>query len=473
MYFDPNAMAIRLLSSILKRDFPEDVVSVVLLSHKFKPPRMDFGIETPEDLAAIKDFFAQQQFDLIGLSLMTNYLERAVQLSQAIREVSAAKILWGGIHPTLRPEECIQHADIVFVGEAESSLPELVRRLKNHQSINELPGVWSREDDRVMGEKVCPACIDLDSLPSPDFDFESQYVYSPEVRRVIPMKEENLIKSSLAFYGGNPFYRIMTARGCSQACEYCINAKYQKLLGLEKRIRKRSIDSVLNELEKVKSMSAFKSIVIIDDDICLRSVKWLKAFSEIYREKVGLPFICQATAGRVTAEKIGCLRDAGAMVISIGVQTGSDRLNYEVFNRKISRKHVLRAADIIHREAPKIKRAYDFLVRIPYETLQDKIETAKILLELPLPYIVSIYALTLFPGLALTDRVKRDGIMMSNNAGSIYDYDGSPEDCDWKKLLENSYKIPADERNKLLAHMDNNPPSSTNELISLFRYAGA
>jgi anaerobic magnesium-protoporphyrin IX monomethyl ester cyclase len=215
----------------------------------------------------------------------------------------------------------------------------------------------------------------------------------------------------------------------------------------------------------------FSSITIIGDDICLRSNDWLKAFSKQYRETVGLPFYCQATAGRVTAEKVGYLRDAGARTISIGVQTGRDRLNFEVFNRKISRKKVLRAANIIHTEAPKINRAYDFLIRNPYETLADKIETARLVLELPLPYSVRTYALTLFPRLPLTDRAKNDGIIMSDPANSIYDYDGLQEDCDWKELLENSHKISISARNNLLAHLYDNPPSSASELIELFRFA--
>ncbi|MDD5414907.1 MAG: hypothetical protein PHH96_08810 [Smithellaceae bacterium] len=70
LYFDPNAMAVRLLSSILKREFPDDTVNIILLSHKAKPPRMDFDLETPEDLRAIQDFFATKQFDIVGISFV-------------------------------------------------------------------------------------------------------------------------------------------------------------------------------------------------------------------------------------------------------------------------------------------------------------------------------------------------------------------------------------------------------------------
>lgn len=467
LYFDPNAIAIRLLSSILKRDFPEDIVNVVLLSHKFKPPRMDFDLETPEDLAAIQNFFADQQYDLIGISLMTNYFERAVQLSQAIRQVSTAKIMWGGIHPTLCPEECVHHADIVFVGEAEQSLPEVVRRLKNRQPITGMPGVWMRISGAPVGQGACPPCLDLDTLPMPDYDFNTHFVFDQDQRKVMRMHAEYLSKDERAYYGGKPFHRIITARGCSQACSYCINSKYQKILGLGKRIRKRSIQSVFNELERVKGLGTFQSIVFIDDDICLRSADWLKEFSILYRDRIGLPFVCQATPGRVTPEKIRYLKEAGASTISMGVQTGSDELNFKVFNRMIGKDLVLRASKIIKEEAPNITRSYDFLIRNPYETLKHKIETARLILQLPPPYIARTYALTLFPGLPLTERAMNDGIINSGSVGSIYDYDGNQQDYLWQKSLEKSSAIPIEVREKLLKIFEQDAPRSIDELICL------
>lgn len=467
LYFDPNAMAIRLLSSILKRDFPNDRVNIILLSHKAKPPRMDFDLETPEDLKAIQQFFAREQFDIVGISLMTNYLNRAIQLSKAIREVSGAKILWGGIHPTLCPEECACHADIVFVGEAEIALPEVIRRTKNNQPLEDMPGIWYRKDDKLMGQGHCPTCNDLNLLPLPDYDFRSHFIYLPEDRQVVPMRVEHILKSDFAFYGGTPFHRIMTARGCAHACSYCINSRYQKLLGLEKVIRKRSIDSVFNELEMVLRLGVFQRIVFIDGDLFLRSEEWLKEFATLYKERIKLPFSCNVTPIRTTAEKVCALRDAGVTGICMGAQTGSDRLNHDVYKRNISRQHVLQATDIIKKHAPQVTRVYDFLIRSPYETLNDKIETVKLLLQLPTPYVVHTYALTLFPGLPLTEQAEKDGIIRANITRSIYDYEGSKEDCEWKKALETLGNIPPMERQKLLAILEHQAVHNTDELMAL------
>jgi anaerobic magnesium-protoporphyrin IX monomethyl ester cyclase len=473
LYFDPNAMAVRLLSSVLKRDFPEDTVNTLFLSHKGKPPRMDFDLETPDDLKAIQEFIVQLSPDVVGISLMFNYLPRAVQLTHAIREVSDAKILWGGVHPTLNPEECTEHADLVFVGEAEQALPAVVRRLKdNHPPVN-MPGVWYRENGRVTGSGSCPACEDLDSLPPPDYEFETHFVFSPEEHKVIPMRSEYISESKLAFYGGVPFHRVMTARGCSQACTYCINSKMREILGLKKYIRQRSLESVIRELEYVAELGIFKRIMFIDDDFCLRSVSWLEEFAKIYKQKIALPFGCQATPGRVTREKIRLIRDAGCTFINIGVQTGSDKLNFEVFKRRLGREKVLRAAGILAEEVPDVGRGFDFLIRNPYESLSDKVETASLLMELPLPFVVRAYALTFFPGLALTERASQEGLLKDGKANSIYDYQGSDEENAWQEVLENAPNISGENRINLLARLKEKPPASACDLIEMLKKAGA
>jgi radical SAM superfamily enzyme YgiQ (UPF0313 family) len=408
LYFDPNAMAVRLLSSVLKRDFPEDTVNTLFLSHKGKPPRMDFDLETPDDLKAIQEFIVRLSPDVVGISLMFNYLPRAVQLTRAIREVNDAKILWGGVHPTLNPEECTEYADLVFVGEAEAALTLAVQRLKDNQPVINIPGIWYRENGEVKGNGTCPACEDLDSLPPPDYEFETHFVFSPENHAVIPMRSEYISESKLAFYGGVPFHRVMTARGCSQACSYCINSRMREILGLKKYIRQRSLESVIRELEYVAELGIFKRIMFIDDDFCLRSVAWLEEFAKTYKQKIALPFGCQATPGRVTREKVRLIREAGGTFINIGVQTGSDKLNSEVFNRNLGRKHVLRAAGILAEEVPDIGRGFDFLIRNPYESLSDKVETASLLMELPLPFVVRTYALTFSRDwLLLNARIRR------------------------------------------------------------------
>jgi len=57
-------------------------------------------------------------FDLVGISCMTATANRSYQLSGMFRQ-RGSKVILGGIHPTILPQEAIQHADAVVIGEAE------------------------------------------------------------------------------------------------------------------------------------------------------------------------------------------------------------------------------------------------------------------------------------------------------------------------------------------------------------------
>ena len=54
--------------------------------------------------------------DLVGISLMTNYFERAIQITSEIKFATDLPVIWGGIHPTVMPEECIKYSDMVCIG---------------------------------------------------------------------------------------------------------------------------------------------------------------------------------------------------------------------------------------------------------------------------------------------------------------------------------------------------------------------
>ena len=60
-----------------------------------------------------------EKWDLVGITVMTATAPRAYALAKMFRE-RGARVILGGIHPSVLPEEASQHADAVLVGEAEA-----------------------------------------------------------------------------------------------------------------------------------------------------------------------------------------------------------------------------------------------------------------------------------------------------------------------------------------------------------------
>ena len=72
---------------------------------------------------------ATGDFDLVGITVMTRQAPRAYELASHYRE-RGSKVVLGGIHPTVLPEEAQEHADSVVVGEAEPVWPRLLADLE-------------------------------------------------------------------------------------------------------------------------------------------------------------------------------------------------------------------------------------------------------------------------------------------------------------------------------------------------------
>jgi radical SAM superfamily enzyme YgiQ (UPF0313 family) len=116
--------------------------------------------------------------DLIGISFMTHFFDRARQLTEHLKKNLKAPIIWGGIHPTVRPEESLDYADLVLVGEGEEAFLELVDNLAAGKDIQHLENIWMKKGQEIIKNPLRPLIQDLDRLPAFDFSLEEHYLYA-------------------------------------------------------------------------------------------------------------------------------------------------------------------------------------------------------------------------------------------------------------------------------------------------------
>ena len=74
----------------------------------------------------------QEQFDLVGVSVLTGTSSRAYKIADIFRGKNS-KVVLGGVHVTLMPEEARQHADTIVIGFAEQSWPQLLKDFSQNQ----------------------------------------------------------------------------------------------------------------------------------------------------------------------------------------------------------------------------------------------------------------------------------------------------------------------------------------------------
>ncbi len=420
-YSNITAMGVRSLSSVLKRAGHQ--TQMIFLPQIPAPddPRPDFAIEyadnTLEEVAEIC-----RDSHLVGISLMSNYFPHAVRLTERIKKRSNPLVIWGGIHPTIKPQECINYADMVCVGEGEDAILDLVQRLESGADHYETPNIWFAKNGSTIQNSTRPLIKDLNSLPFPDYNLNDQFIFdSGRIQRLTDeLMCKHLKRASIAESMKLVCYQTMATRGCPFHCSFCCNDVFIKMYKHQKLLRFRSPENIIDELVEVKRQWPFISGVWFSDDSLLAMpLQEIKRLSSLYKERIGLPFFCLTLPVSVNEEKLDHLADAGLILIKMGIQSGSQK-SLELYNRKISNQRVLDATRIINKYKDRmLKPGYDIILDNPYETEDDIIETLELLLEIPRPYRLEIYSLTFFPGTELYEKAKKDGII-KDDQGDIY-----------------------------------------------------
>ena len=132
---------------------------------------------------------------MVGISLTTNFFDNVVQLTQALKAALDLPVLWGGIHATVRPEESLNYADMVCIGEGEESVLDLMTRLRSGETLLDTAGIWFKADGEIIRNEVRLPPHNLDLMPFPDYDFSDHFVLDgDEDRRV----DEELLQEYLS-----------------------------------------------------------------------------------------------------------------------------------------------------------------------------------------------------------------------------------------------------------------------------------
>jgi hypothetical protein len=200
----------------------------------------------------------------------------------------------------------------------------------------------------------------------------------------------------------------MSARGCPFECTFCIHNFTRKATeGLGTYLRRRSVDHVMRELRAIVAARPQLKTIAFSDDIFGPPRPWLEEFCARYKREIGLPWAIWAFPRMVDEQKVRLMRDAGLWAATLGIQSGSDRVRRDSYERETSNDEIVDACRTFARHG--VVRNLDFIGDNPYETVEDRLETLDLIGRLPKPFYFNFFSLTYFPGVDLTERALRDG----------------------------------------------------------------
>lgn len=317
--------------------------------------------------------------DVYGLSVSAVDYTAALQVVSSIKNNAPnSKIIVGGIHPTIFPEDYAFDAiDCVVQGEGEITFCDLLKRIKMGDPIPKL----------VRGEKP-----DLNALPWVDrhlFDYrrELDCFFAPGQQ--------------------TPSITMLAGRGCAYHCNYCQPAE-NAVFG--KPYRMRSPQNVIDELVALKRRYNYKSITFWDDTFTFRK-DWIAKFCDLYKT-VGI----KATIAACSRADIICdneemvkrLAEIGLDWFVVGIESGSQRL-LDLIRKGTTVNQNREAVEISHRYG--IKVFGTFMLGLPTETREESLATVNLIHEANIDLASPFFFLPI-RGTGLYDYCERNDLIL-------------------------------------------------------------
>ncbi len=351
---------------------------------------------------------------LIGISCMANTFISGSKLIKSLKRYLNIPIIMGGMHPTFRPEECLEYADYICLLEGEYPMLQLVERLEKGERTDNIRNIWLKKDNKIIRNKIREPIMDLNSLPIPCFDFKYLYVWHKN--KILNLeKNPEAVRMFFIF-----FYNIISSKGCPFNCNYCGNNALCNISPKSRIIRKRSHEHILQELRLAKKRLGYFTLCFSDDEFVSRSLDDLKTFFEKYKKEINLPFYCAGAPTSITEDKIKVLIDSGMRRLQIGIQSINEQVNKNVYGRPITKKQIINMLEIITKYRYKFTVVFDVILDNPWEKDETRIETLKFLFTLKKPYQIWLYSIVFYPGTEFYKRAKKEGLI-KNEINEVYD----------------------------------------------------
>jgi len=345
-------------------------------------------LEVP-DLAAVAGL--PGDFDAVAISSFTAQIGEAYELADRYR-MAGSRVVLGGLHVTSRPDEALEHADAIVVGEGEPSWPRLVGDLARNRLA------------RIYDSRTVP--FDLTASPLPAFEL---------------LRHEQYNRMT-----------VQTARGCPFNCEFCAAS-----IRLSPVYRVKPVDRVIAEIRHIKNLQHEPFIEFADDNTFVNKRHGKSLMRALAHE--GVRWFTETDVSVADdPELLGLMRDAGCAQVLIGFESTSRRSLEGIETRSDWKARqfdkYLRAIERIQSHGISVNGC--FVLGMDSQGPECFDEVLSFVRDSGL-YDVQVTILTPFPGTPLYDRLLVEGRLLQPEAWdlcTLFDVNFQPRNMSVKHL---------------------------------------
>lgn len=342
--------------------------------------------------------------DLLGLQCYTfdlPYIRQSLRLAKEAKKDIVTVI--GGPHPSALPEETMRKEgadlDYLFVGEAETGFPMLLDALaQGRKDLSKIPGLVFRDGHTI---KTNPRMVteDLDSLGLPAWDLIHPQRY-PEAQHG-------------AFFKQFPIAPIMVTRGCPYPCTFCAGS-----IVSGRKIRRRSVESVLGEIAMLNKDFGIKEFHIVDDNFTMDKAYAKELLRRLKALNLGMTWAVPngVRMDTLDTELLGLMKETGLYLISLGIESGSDEI-LRLMKKGITTSKIRRHVKMIHDAG--IDMAGFFILGFPGDTVETMRQTIRFSVRLPIKR-ANFFTYLPFPGTESYETLRSSGALKDIDWESFY-----------------------------------------------------
>lgn len=330
--------------------------------------------------------------DVLGITITTPQVNNVRPLIKKIKE-QGLKLMVGGPHPTVRPDDCLNslEADVAIRGEGEHTVLELCQG----KPMEEIHGISFGKNGKVVHNPERKLIESLDTLPEP-------------ARELFP---NNLYKTPAT---GARFATVLTSRGCPFFCIYCNKSNFGR------KFRYRSAENVVKEIMGLINNYSVEDIYFIDDVFTYDKERVILLCDLMRKEGIHVKWRCSGGTriDCINEELLKHMKDAGCYQISFGVESGNETVLKRI-GRNVTKSQI-RHAFKLSKESGMETIAF-FMLGLPYDTKETMQETIDFSIELD-PDYAQFTITTPLPETPLWNFVKKRGTFLFDTNLSDFNF---------------------------------------------------
>lgn len=299
--------------------------------------------------------------DVVGITAMTTTFPSALRAAKITKNVLPdAKVVLGGVHPTIEPRTTLENRYVDFVarGEGEVVMEQLMTELENGGNISQIEGLSYKQNGEIIIKSKSPL-VDINLLPMPDY---GSFPINEYLKHNQSLRDIRCIS-------------VLATRGCPYPCSFCA---VKETMGV--RWRAKSPVKVVDELEYLKNKYDLEGFWF-KDSILNMNRKWTSQFcKEIIKRKLDIIWQCNTRVDLIREEELKLMVKAGLTELDLGIETGSPD-SLKTLKKKVTIQQTKEAVKL----AKKYVKVFGFfMIGIPKETIDDVRMTFDLACELKL-----------------------------------------------------------------------------------------